>query len=173
MISSCGLLCLAFYNRLDALVTRLRAFHRERLREQESLVQQRSAAQPDPIAIIKNEELLGVLQVQTDLVARRVRTLRLALFCLLLTIACLSLCSLAMGLLIVWPGCVYVAVPLFVVGLLLLVAAVVFAMVEMKHALHSIEQEGRFVTSLIEDLEAGRDAAATGQSAARRLGRLG
>ena len=31
VISACGLLCLAFYNRLAAVVTRLRSFHRERL----------------------------------------------------------------------------------------------------------------------------------------------
>ena len=36
VISACGLLCLAFYNRLAAVVTRLRGFHRERLHEHEA-----------------------------------------------------------------------------------------------------------------------------------------
>jgi Protein of unknown function (DUF2721) len=35
IISACGLLSLAFYGRLAALVSRLRSFQRETLREQE------------------------------------------------------------------------------------------------------------------------------------------
>ena len=34
IISACGLLCLAFYNRMAAIVSRLRGFQRERLRVQ-------------------------------------------------------------------------------------------------------------------------------------------
>ena len=36
IISSCGLLALAFYNRMAAIVSRLRSFQRERLLELES-----------------------------------------------------------------------------------------------------------------------------------------
>ena len=44
VISACGLLCLALYNRLTAVVTRLRSFQRERLHEQESLARLRGEA---------------------------------------------------------------------------------------------------------------------------------
>src|SRR6476620_4889188 len=44
VISACGLLCLAFYNRLAAVVTRLRSFHREQLQEQEILARLRRGA---------------------------------------------------------------------------------------------------------------------------------
>jgi hypothetical protein len=37
IISACGLLALAFYNRLAAIVSRLRGFQRERIHEQEFL----------------------------------------------------------------------------------------------------------------------------------------
>jgi hypothetical protein len=151
VISACGLLCLAFYNRLAAVVTRLRSFHRERLNEQEALAHERAKEQPDPIALVRHQEILGMLHVQTQHVTRRAHLLRNTLGCLLLTIICLALCSLAVGLSAVWPAAMYAAVPLFVVGILLLVIGVIFAMVEMKHALDPIELESQFVTELMRE----------------------
>lgn len=149
VISACGLLCLAFYNRLAAVVTRLRAFQRERLHEQEALARQRSTDQPDAIATVKHQELLGALQVQTQHVTHRARLIRQTLFCLLLTIACLSICSLAVGLSIFWPALIYPAAILFVIGLGLLFVGVIFAMIEMKYALDPIELESQFVTEMM------------------------
>src|SRR3954454_19047521 len=108
VISACGLLCLAFYNRLAAVVTRLRAFHREQLHEQEALARSRqnggqNEAQDDGGAadLIRHQEVLGMLSVQIEHVTRRARLIRYTLACLLLTIACLAACSLAVGLTIV------------------------------------------------------------------------
>lgn len=170
VISACGLLCLAFYNRLDAMVTRLRNFHRERLREEESLLRQRYSPNPDQMELIRHQELLGMMQVQTNLVVRRAHLLRHAIGSLLLTIGCLAVCSLGVGLSTLWPRLAYAAVVLFVIGLGVLVVGVVFAMLELKQALLSIEQEGRFVTSLITDLEAAGRAPESDKSAAHRLG---
>ena len=52
IISACGLLCLAFYNRLAAIVSRLRGFQRERLHEQQLLNRAGSEDGPErsPIA---------------------------------------------------------------------------------------------------------------------------
>jgi hypothetical protein len=149
VISACGLLCLAFYNRLAAVVTRLRSFQRERLHEQEALARQRTGDQPDAIAAVRHQELLGALQVQTQHVTRRARLIRRTLLCLLLTIAFLSLCSMAVGLSILWPGLIYVAAPLFVLGLGLLLVGVIFAMIEMKYALDPVELESQFVTDMM------------------------
>src|SRR5437762_11515453 len=63
VISACGLLCLAFYNRLAAVVTRLRAFDRERLHEQEALADKSRGG--DEAAAVRHRELLGLLEVQT------------------------------------------------------------------------------------------------------------
>lgn len=152
-ISACGLLCLAFYNRLTAVVTRLRSFHRERLKAQQELGHQRASDQPDQVSVMMNQEVLEALQTQTTHVIRRARLIRRALSCLLLTIACLSLCSLAVGLSVVWPGLMLIAVPFFVVGLVLLVLGVGFAMVEMYRALDPIELESRFVTEVGESMD--------------------
>lgn len=148
VISACGLLCLAFYNRLAAVITRLRAFHREELNEQDALARQRSSETPDEAAIVRHQEILGMLKVQSEGVTRRARLIRFCLLFLLLTIVCLALCSIAVGLSVAWPAALYAAVPLFIVGLLLLVVGVIFAMIELRHALDPIELESRFVAEL-------------------------
>ena len=152
-ISACGLLCLAFYNRLTAVVNRLRAFQRERLKAQEEIGHQRSSEQPDQVILTMHQEMLEALQIQTGHVLRRARLLRRALSSLLLTIASFSLCSLAIGLSVLWPGLIYLAVPFFVLGLILLMLGVIFAMMEMYRALAPDELESRFVTEIVETLD--------------------
>src|SRR5436305_8738081 len=71
VISACGLLCLAFYNRLAAVVTRLRTFHREQFQVQETLARLRRAADADELALVRNQEVGGMLEVQTERVTRR------------------------------------------------------------------------------------------------------
>src|SRR5512140_3573097 len=103
VISACGLLCLAFYNRLAAVVTRLRTFDRERLHEQEQLSRQLASPNPDELALVRHREVLGMLETQTRHVTRRAHMIRRTLGCLLLTIICLALCSLFLGLSIAIP----------------------------------------------------------------------
>ena len=86
VISACGLLCLAFYNRLSAMVTRLRGFHRERLEHQGLLDRHGAAAASGPAAAqaaARHARLLDVLEQQTSHVARRARLIRSTLLCLL------------------------------------------------------------------------------------------
>ena len=150
VISACGLLCLAFYNRLAAVVGRLRAFHREQLHEQEAFARCRSAG--DEMALVRYQEVLGMLSVQIDHVGRRARLLRRTLASLLLAIATMAGCSLAVGLATLEPRLAYVAVPLFVIGLLLVILAVFFAMLELKYAVEPVNLEGRFIQELNHDL---------------------
>src|SRR5436190_11594904 len=66
VISACGLLCLAFYNRLAAVVTRLRAFHREQFQVQETLARLRRAAggdAGDELALVRHQEMVGMLDL--------------------------------------------------------------------------------------------------------------
>jgi hypothetical protein len=153
VISACGLLCLALYNRLAAVVTRLRAFHMQSMAEEQELTRQRRAPNPDEMAVVRHQEVLGMLRVQTEHVTRRARLIRSTIQCLLMSIASLALCSLCLGLSEVWPPMVYAAVVLFVGGLLLVVAAAMVAMVEMKQALDPIELEGRFVADMFEQFD--------------------
>src|SRR5215213_10160534 len=86
VISACGLLCLAFYNRMAAVVARLRIFHREQLHEQEALARCRRTGDGDDEAVVRHLEMLGMLHVQIDRVTSRSRLIRLTLACLLMTI---------------------------------------------------------------------------------------
>jgi len=154
VISACGLLCLAFYNRLAAVVTRLRSFHRERLAEQEALRQARqNNPAADEVSAVRHVELLGMLEVQTQRVTRRAHLIRSTLTCLLLTIVCLAACSLAQGLSVFLPVLIYVAGILFILGLVLLITGVSFAILEMRSALDPIELESRFVQEIVEQYD--------------------
>jgi hypothetical protein len=153
VISACGLLCLAFYNRLSGLVSRLRIFHRERMKEQEEFANQRADAQPDPVKTRMHYEMLETLQVQSAYMISRAHLIRWALSCFLLTIACLSICSLVLGLSVLWPRLIVAAVILFITGMTLLVIGVIFAMKELYRALQPVELESRFVTEIVDAIE--------------------
>ena len=163
IISACGLLCLAFYSRLAAVVSRLRVFHRERLHEQDLLDRHGAAAISDPAAAdaaARHARLLDVLEEQTDHVARRARLIRSTLLCLLSTIGCLTLCSMLTGLSIIAPPAAVFAIALFFAGMLLLLAAVGLAIAELRQALDPVELESQFVASLADDDRTQNGAAA-------------
>ncbi|HEY3412439.1 MAG TPA: DUF2721 domain-containing protein [Armatimonadota bacterium] len=153
IISACGLMCLAFYNRLSSIVGRLRAFQRERLQEQDWLTNH--ATEDDQTVVARHQQLLDMLQVQTTHVTRRARLIQRTLLCLLTAIGSLIVSSLCSGLSIEWPEAITVAAIMFVVGLLSVLAAVVFAMRELLAALEPIELESQFVADLVEGIEAG------------------
>src|SRR3954471_7414505 len=71
VISACGLLCSTFYNRMTNVITRLRAFQRERLAEQALLDRE-----TDDVMRSKRQELLAILSQQTDTLVRRVHYVR-------------------------------------------------------------------------------------------------
>jgi hypothetical protein len=164
IISACGLLCLAFYNRLSSLVSRLRGFHRERLHEQERMDRRRrdgaSAGADDNGARADcgppHGLMLEVLEEQTAHLLRRARLIRRTLLCLLSTIASLTLCSLLSGLGVVWPPAAVAAVAVFLLGMALLLAGILFAMAELVRALDPVELETEFVAGLTGVVTHGR-----------------
>lgn len=151
IISACGLLCLAFYNRLSAIVGRLRSFQRERLQEQDWLA--RHAQDADPTVMARHHQLLEMLDVQTVHVTRRAKLIQRTLMCLLVAIGCLIICSLFLGLSILHESMIYIAAAIFVAGLCCVLGAVSFAVCELMAALEPIELESRFVGDLTENVE--------------------
>jgi hypothetical protein len=146
IISACGLLALAFYNRLHAIVSRLRGFQRERLRELELMG---STAPKDNADATRRRRLLEVLELQTLHVTRRAKLIRLTLLFLLLTIGLLIGCCLMLGLSVLLPGTLYVAILLFGLGLLSMFSSTIAAALELKRALEPAELESRFVTDVL------------------------
>jgi hypothetical protein len=147
IISSCGLLALAFYNRLAAIVSRLRAFQRERLLELERMQNGKSE---------RSERVLEHLEYQTVRVKRRANLIRLTLLFLLLTIGLLVGCCLMLGLAVVAPPAIYAAIVLFILGLLSMFGATIAAALELRRALEPVELESRFVSEVVEQ-ESARD----------------
>jgi hypothetical protein len=164
VISACGLLSLAFYNRLAAVVARLRALHRERLHEQDYL--DGPTARTETIRA-RHAQVLRMLEEQTTRVARRARLLRGTLLCLLCTITSLIACSLAAGLSVMLPAAIYAAVALFVMGMLTMLCAAIYALREMMSALDPVETESHFVAVVAGERRTNHDAAAALEGAER------
>jgi hypothetical protein len=141
IISACGLLSLAFYGRLAALVARLRLFQREMLREQEKWAKE---GQGD------HQLLLEVLRTQTLQVTKRARLIRSALLFFLVAVALLIVCSLTLALSWFFPWATYFAAAFFVLGLLSMLSGVISALRELRDSLEQVELEGRFVFHAVE-----------------------
>jgi hypothetical protein len=141
IISACGLLSLAFYGRLAALVARLRTFQREMLREQENWARE---------GLEDQKRLLEVLRTQTLRVTERARLIRVALLFFLFAVALLIVCSLTIALSGFFPVATFFAAAFFVFGLLCMLCGVIAAMLELRDSLEQVELEARFVFRAVE-----------------------
>jgi hypothetical protein len=147
IISATALLCLAFYNRLAAIVGRLRAVQRERLAMNERI----AALSPHEIEraeALRHTCVLENLAEQSARILRRAHLIRATLLCFLGTIAALILSSLLNGLTAVWAGGVLAVALCFIVGMLLLLGGIICAAAELLIALSPAELESDVVDEL-------------------------
>lgn len=150
IISACGLLCLTFYNRLAFIVTRLRALQRERLQEYKEVFELERKKSPE-LFRQDSEHYLHMLEDQTAKVLRRANLLRRSLFGLIFSIICFILTSFCIGLSLVNQFFDVPSIFLFVLGLLSLFVAMLYAFCELRLSLHPIEMESAFVQRLIKE----------------------
>jgi len=150
MISACSLMSLAFYNRLAAMVTRLRVFQRECLENQEDLHRTGSDASHE-LANKHKKAIIGMLQTQTSGVLHRAKLLQTTLTFLLTAIALLILSSLSLGFSAFSSGLIIPAAILFFIGCLSVFTAVCFAIAEIRAALDPIQLESQFVQEMVLD----------------------
>ncbi len=140
IISACGLLSLAFYGRLAAVVSRLRGFQREMLKEQEKLVRRRSGSVwPHRSA------------AHTDAAANPLRSPDPASIDILpdhdRAVDCLQL---DVGSLLVAPAAAFLAALFLVLGLLSRLAGIIAALPELRGALQPVEVETRYVSNAVD-----------------------
>jgi len=148
IISASALLSLAFYNRLAAIVSRLRAVQRERLEVHGRL----GAMLPADVqrgSVLHQTCIMESLAEQTARIERRARLIRATLLNLMGAIAAMVASSLLNGLTILWPRWAVPAAALFICGMLLLLAAVACAAAELLMALDPVELEADVVSELI------------------------
>lgn len=148
IISACGLLCLAFYNRLASIVSRLRSLQRERLSEYREVFRFEEGKKDKAIRQ-EAEHFLHFLEEQTCDVLKRARYLRNCIFCLICAIFSLVLTSLLIGLSLIYPAFDSVVLGFFIFGLLLILFGLFYAILELKIALNPIKMESAFVQRLL------------------------
>jgi len=141
IISACGLLSLAFYGRLAAVVSRLRGFQREMLVEQEKFARGES---------VEHARLLELLRTQTEQVKRRARLIRTALMFFLSAVGLLIVCSLTLAFTWYVRDAAFVAAVFFVFGLISMFCGIVAALMELRGALEPVELEARFVSRAVD-----------------------
>jgi len=146
VISASALLSLAFYNRLAAIVSRLRSVQRERLQEQAALLE--ASARSDTDSILKHRRMLANLAVQTAGIIQRARLIRITLLCLLAAVALLIFSSLFNGIALFWSPAAIGAAILFAGGMLSLLLGVLAAMWELTNALDVVQLESGLVSEL-------------------------
>jgi drug/metabolite transporter (DMT)-like permease len=146
IISASGLLCLAFYNRLAAIVSRLRAVQRERIQELHAYRAADSSGDIDSME--RHRRLLNNLGQQTARIIKRARLIRLTLLCLLATVGLLVISSLLNGAAFFWHPAAVGAAVAFMSGLTSLLLGVIFAMCELRAALDVVELESELVSEL-------------------------
>jgi len=139
MISACGLLCLAMYNRFSSLSVRLRAQFRDRAELSASL----SATSRTRATVFQTQ---NQIQRLIDVQIKRLRMIRNALTSLILCIFCMVLCSLAIGLSLLCEEASWLALGLFILGLLNLSAGAGFALRELACSLDWLQIEEQHST---------------------------
>jgi hypothetical protein len=140
MISANGLICLAFYNRLAAIVNRLRLFYREHFDTCTRLAAM-TEEDKDGQLVRHLQARLTTLDRQFSTIMRRARLLRNALVLLLSAVVVMLCCSLALGLALVMHGAEGLALALFVVGVALTIIGTAFAIMELAIALEPVKAE--------------------------------
>lgn len=137
MISAGGLICLALYNRLSTLVARARVFHKERFEVVGRLADaSMGEAERDRLNL-----RVKLLDEQVARILSRGRLVRKALICLMVMVLFMLGCSLSLGLTIITTSAAGLTMGLFLAGVVMMGAAMVFAMIELMRSLEPVEME--------------------------------
>ncbi|MBI2302386.1 MAG: DUF2721 domain-containing protein [Armatimonadetes bacterium] len=152
IVSACALLCLALFNRLAAVVARLRSFERERLAALGALAALRDGGEPDEAEEVRHTAMIRNVEEQFAQVSRRATLLRRALMLLLTAILALMTCCLLSGLATLWLPMMLGAMVTFLAGVGLMMAGVVCAMLEMRCALVPVLREAGALDELADRL---------------------
>lgn len=164
MISACGLLCLGFYNRLTAILARMRALARETLEDQEALIPRKQMGDTQKFEARRARRTAAARQIQADQLLRRAHLMRRAIFSLLAAVASLVLTSLCIGAGVFAPAALYAAAALFAAGLLCIFHGVVTAIFELGIALQSVTEEHQLVGTLAKEIEEAEHEATQGEN---------
>jgi len=135
LIPACGLLAMSTSARLSAILARIRDLHRLQLDAFLSLDTDEERA-----VRVRHVRLEG-LEVQARWLIRRASLTRASLMLVYVSVAALLFSSASLGVAVGWPPAGYAAVALFVLGLLVLLASVIVAILDVRQALRWVRYE--------------------------------
>jgi hypothetical protein len=139
LISACGLVTLALYNCLAAILAHIRAFHQKKY---------------DLLEIIHEhdhdvrQQLLKMLDSQIVQVTVKARMIQKGLFCLLRAIAAFLLCSVFAGATVLHEGSGVIALGMGILGVSLFLLALGWAMRELSISLTPLDEESSYLKVL-------------------------
>ncbi len=136
MISACGLVTLALYNRLGTILARIRAFHTQKI---ELLKQRHEQGRTE------HTMLLEMLDTQIDVVTVKARMIQKGLMCLLAAIAAFLVCSLFAGAAALHEGIGLASIVMGAFGNILFLAGLGWAMRELMRSLSPLEEESNYL----------------------------
>ncbi len=145
LISACGLITLALYNRLGTILARIRDLHRQKIQLIERLEPSTDGRPPGD-----EELLLELLDAQVGAVTVKAKTVQRGLFCLLAAVLAFLLCSLLAAASGLHDLVGALALSMHVVGLALAAAGIGWAIRELTLSISPLEEESAFLAELTE-----------------------
>jgi hypothetical protein len=139
LISACGLITLALYNRLGAILARIRAFHQQKI----DLLKNLHGLEDD-----EAQMLLDMLDSQIAKVTVKAKAIQKGLYCLLASVLSFLLCSLFAAAAVLHERSGAVAIVMHVLGLSLFLVGVVWAIRELTLSLTPLEEESSYLETL-------------------------
>jgi hypothetical protein len=137
LISACGLVTLALYNRLNAILLRLRAFHQQKI----ELLRNPEAGGDQP-------SVLDLIDSQIRKVTGKARAVQKGLYCLLGAVLAFLLCSLLAGLAVLHESLGLAALGTHVLGVSLFFVGTGWAIRELTLSLTPLEEESAYLEVL-------------------------
>jgi len=145
MISACGLMILSLNARVMTAKARLRQFHIERLDIHDAAEQANGHAQP--ISAAKRKRFVGIGHQAANLIDR-IQLLRRSLMCLVVCVIFMLLCSLLIGVSLLVPPVVYIAVASFIAGVLSMLIGAGLFYAELRISMKEVTAEHEQVMGL-------------------------
>ena len=140
MIAAAALLVLALYYRLGAIVNRARNFAKERFETYTALSRLDLDSQTGGSAHLYRSRISS-LDRQVEHILHRAKLLRTAIICLLLAVSTMLAASVLLGLSVWLPAVAAVAVVIFYLGVLVMIAPMVLAVIELARSLDPVVLE--------------------------------
>jgi hypothetical protein len=139
LVSACGVISTALYNRMGVILARIRSYHQKKIEILSS---------HDPHRVVYPESLLNMIDAQIVAVTAKAKMIQKGLYSLLSAIIAFLLCSIFAGIAIVYEWFGIVAIASGLVAVCLFIRGLRWAVREVTCAISPLEEEATYLQSL-------------------------